>query len=156
MKTKIGILYCIENLKAWDNYKKCGRTSQLMKKRLSNLQTSLIDNCTIIYTTDVLLDCYFYEYILKLILKQYRLFSNKEFFDIEPDEIKEIFDSFIYINSILNTEEKLNEYIKNNHPKYFRLSKKRLYSEMCSSYSSNSSDKKKFKKRRVLYVDTSY
>lgn len=127
-----------------------------MKKRLSNLQTSLIDNCTVIYTTDVLLDCYFYEYILKKILKDYRVRRDREFYDIEPDEIKDIYESFNSINSILNTEEKLNEYIKNNHPEYFRLSKKRTYSEMCSSYSSNSSDKKKLKKRKLLFVDTSY
>ena len=129
-----------------------------MKKRLSNLQTSLIDNCNVICTTELLLDCYFYEYILKLILKEYRLKSNKEFFEIEHDEIIEIFENFNYINSILNSEEKLNEYIKNNHIEYFRLQKKRLYSEMClsdSSSVSNSSDEKPIKKKG-LFVDTSY
>jgi hypothetical protein len=156
MRTKIGILYSLQNVNAWDNYKKLGRTTQKINKRMSNLQTSLIDNCELICVTDILLDTCFYEYLLKKILKNYRLRSDREFYDIEPDEIKEIFDNFNFINTVLNTEEKLNEYIKNNHPEYFRLSKKRSYSEMCSSDSYNSSNKKKLKKRRYIYIDTSY
>ena len=154
MRTKIGILYCLENVNAWNQYKKCGRTTQLINKRLSNLQTSLLDNCKIICLTDKLLDCYFYEFLLKKFLKNYRLRTDREFFQIEFDEIREIYETFNLINSILNTEEKLNEYIKNNYPEYFKNPKKRTYSQMCSSESS--SDKKKLKRRRVLYVDTSY
>lgn len=133
------------------------------------MQTSLFIDCEIVYHTEELVNCKIYEYLLKKILKEYRERSDREFYNIEPEEIKEIFDNFNYINTILNTEEKLNEYIKNNHPEYFRLSKKRLYSEMCSSDSSNSlsfnkqivkirlsNDKPKKKKRKGLFVDTSY
>lgn len=155
VKKNSGILYALSN-KMWFGLLKCGLTTQKLNKRISNLQTSLFIDCEIISHTDELVNCKIYEYLLKKILNNYRIRKDREFFDIEPDEIKEIFNSFNYINSILNTEEKLNEYIKNNHPEYFRLSKKRSYSEMCSSDSSNSSDKKKLKKRRVLYVDTSY
>jgi len=150
MRTKIGILYCLENVNAWNQYKKCGRTTQLINKRLSNLQTSLLDNCNIIYLTDTLLDCYFYEFLLKKFLKNYRLRTDREFFEIEFDEIKEIYETFNFINTILNTEEKLNEYIKNNYPEYL---KKRTYSQMCSS---DSSTNKKLKKQTGIYVDTSY
>ena len=155
VKKNSGILYALSN-KMWFGLLKCGLTTQKLNKRISNLQTSLFIDCEIISHTDELVNCKIYEYLLKKILNNYRIRKDREFFDIEPDEIKEIFNSFNYINSILNTEEKLNEYIKNNHPEYFRLLKKRLYSEMCSSDSSNSSDKKKLKKRRILYVDTSY
>ena len=51
MKTKVGILYCIGNV-AWQQIRKCGRTQQTINKRVSNLQTSLLENCFVIYTTD--------------------------------------------------------------------------------------------------------
>ena len=73
MRTKIGILYSLQNVNAWEKYKKCGRTSQKINKRMSNLQTSLIDNCELICVIDILLDTYFYEYLLKKILKPYRV-----------------------------------------------------------------------------------
>ncbi len=168
MKSKSGILYCLQNVNAWNNYKKCGRTKQKINKRISNLQTSLIDNCELIYITDILLDCHFYEFLLKKILKPYRPRTDREFYDIESEEIIDIYRNFNYINTILNTEEKLNEYIKNNHPEYFRLSKKRLYSEMCSDSLESlsnynqivkknrlSNDEHKKKKRKGLFVDTS-
>lgn len=154
-KKNSGILYALSN-DLWQNNLKCGLTTQKLQKRISNLQTSLFIDCKIVYHTDELINCKIYEYLLKKILKDYRVRNDREFYDIEPDEIQEIFERFNYINSILNTEEKLNEYIKNNHPEYFRLSKKRLYSEMSSSDSSNSSNEKKLKKRRCIYVDTSY
>lgn len=85
MKTKVGILYCIGNV-LWQQNKKCGitprkinlclfswATTQTINKRVSNMQTSLLENCFIIYTTDTLLDTYFYEYLLKQILKKYRV-----------------------------------------------------------------------------------
>lgn len=42
MRTKIGIIYCLSN-NAWLHYKKLGRTTQTINKRLCNLQTSLLD-----------------------------------------------------------------------------------------------------------------
>jgi hypothetical protein len=97
MKTKIGILYCVGNT-SWNEYKKCGRTTQTINKRVSNMQTSLLENCFIIYTTDILLDTYFYEYLLKQILKKYRVRKDREFFDVYDDEIIEIYETFNYIN----------------------------------------------------------
>ena len=64
MKTKIVILYCIGNT-SWNQIRKCGRTQQTINKRVSNMQTSLLENCFVIYTTDTLLDTYFYEYLKK-------------------------------------------------------------------------------------------
>ncbi len=84
MKTKIGILYCIGNI-SWNQYRKCGRTTQTINKRVSNMQTSLLENCVVIYTTDTLLDTYFYEYLLKQILKKYRVRKDREFFNVLDD-----------------------------------------------------------------------
>ncbi len=44
-------------------------------------------------------------------------------FDVNDEEIKEIFETFNYINLILDTDEKLNNYIERNYIK----SKKKLY-----------------------------
>jgi len=152
VKKNIGILYALSN-KMWTGLLKCGLTTQKLQKRISNLQTSLYIDCEIISYTNELVNCKIYEYLLKKILNNYRIRKDREFYNVEPEEIKEIFNNFNFINSILNTEEKLNEYIKNNYPEYFKNPKKRTYSQMCSSESS--SDKKKLKRRRVLYVDTS-
>jgi hypothetical protein len=147
MRTKIGILYCLKNVISWNNFKKCGRTSQLINKRLCNLQTSLLDNCEIIYTTEILQDIYFYEFLMKKLLKPYRVRLDREFFDVDDSEIQMVYDTFNYINKIYNTPDKLNEYIKNNYPEY--LNKKRIYQ------TENSSDEKP-KRKKALYVDTSY
>lgn len=135
MSKNVGILYCIGNT-SWNQYRKCGRTTQTINKRVSNMQTSLLENCVVIYTTDTLLDTYFYEYLLKQILKNYRVRKNREFFNVHDDEIKEIYETFNYINSIYNTSEKLNNYILNNYPEYL---KKRKYVKSETS----SSDKQK-------------
>ena len=148
MSKNVGILYCIGNT-SWNQYRKCGRTTQTINKRVSNMQTSLLENCVVIYTTDTLLDTYFYEYLLKQILKNYRVRKNREFFNVHDDEIKEIYETFNYINSIYNTSEKLNNYILNNYPEYL---KKRKY---VKSETSSSSNKPK-RKRNGLFVNTSY
>ena len=148
MSKNSGILYSLQNITAWTKYKKCGRTSQKIKKRISNLQTSLLENCELIYTTETLLDCNFYEFLMKKILSKYRVRYDREFFDVENDEIKEIFDFFNFANSILNTDEKLNDYIKRYYQEYFN--KKINYkNNLCSN-------EKKLKKRKGLFVDTSY
>ena len=87
MKTKIGILYGLSHY-SWFQYKKMGRTRQTIQKRISNMKTSLLGDIDIIYTTNELIDCYFYEYLMKLVLKNYRIKPNKEMFDICEDEIK--------------------------------------------------------------------
>jgi hypothetical protein len=154
MGKNAGIIYSLSNLH-WDNKLKCGLTRIDLKKRISNLQTSLFYDCEIISFTDILINCKIYEYLLKKILCNYRIRKDREFFDIEPEEIKEIFESFNYINSILNTEKKLNEYMINNHPEYYKKSKKRLYSEFCLSNSESFNDENPRKKLKGLYIDTS-
>lgn len=79
-----------------------------------------------------------------------RIRPNKEMFDVYEDDIKMIFDFINELNTIFDTEEKLNWYIQNQYPEYL---KKRKY---VKSETSSSSDKPKKKKRRYLYVDTSY
>ena len=56
-------------------------------------------------------------FIKKVLLKtekNYRLRNDREFVDVEIDKIIEIYNVFNFVNKILNTEEKLNNYIKNN------------------------------------------
>ena len=107
MKTKSGVIYCLSHF-SWFQYKKCGRTTRTIKQRITNMQTSLLGNINIIYCTNQLLDCYFYEYLMKLILKNYRIKPNKEMFHVYDAEIKMIFDFFNQLNTMFNTEEKLN------------------------------------------------
>jgi hypothetical protein len=110
------------------------------------MKTSLLGDIDIIYTTNELLDCYFYEYLMKQILKKFRIKPNKEMFDVYDDEIKEIFDFFNELNSKFNTEEKLIWYIHNHHPEYL---KKRKYVKSETSSSSNKPKRKKEKKSIV-------
>ena len=145
MKSKSGILYGL-NHPSWFEYKKMGRTSQTIKKRIGNMQTSLLSDIDIIYTTNLLVDCYFYEYLLKQILKNYRINTRKEMFNVDESDIKLIFDWFNSLNTQLDDEIKLNNYICQYYPEYF---KKRKYSE------SSLSNKPKKKKRKGLFVDTS-
>jgi hypothetical protein len=152
MKTKVGILYGMKH-QSWFEYKKMGRTTQTIKKRISNMKTSLLGNIDIIYTTNELIDCYFYEYLMKQILKKYRIKPNKEMFNVDESDIEIIFNFFNELNDVLNDEIKLNNYINLNYPEYF---KKRKYYNLESSSNSLSNDKPKKKKRKILYVDTSY
>lgn len=146
---KKGILYSLSHY-SWFQYKKMGRTRQTIQKRISNMKTSLLGEIEIIYTTDTLIDCYFYEYLMKLVLKNYRLKPNKEMFDVYEDDIKILFDFFNELNTIFDTEDKLKWYIQNQYPEYL---KKRKY---VKSETSLSSDKPKRKKRKGLFVNTSY
>ena len=156
MSKNVGILYALKN-ELWQNNLKCGLTSQKIEKRISNLQTSLFVDCEIIATTNQLVNCKIYEFLLKKILKECRLRNDREFFNVEIDLITEIFETFNYINSILDTEEKLNNYVMRNYSEYYN--KKRKYSSSCSSNNNKkirlSNDKPKRKKRKGLFVDTS-
>ena len=156
MEKNSGILYVLSNVH-WDTKLKCGLTRRNLQKRISNLQTSLFYDCDIICFTDILVNCRIFEFLLKKILSNYKIRKDREFFDIDPEEIKEIYKSFNYINKILNTEEKLNDYMWNNHREYFKNSKKRTYSEMSSSESNSSSnDENPRKKRKGIWIDISY
>ncbi len=139
MKKKSGILYCLSN-KLWgDNVYKCGLTTQKIKKRLSNIQTSLYLDCIIECHTDELIDCFIYEKLLKLILKNYRLRSDREFYCVTKDEIIMIFNFFNQINITLNDNTKLNEFFKLNNPE-----------------TNNKYIKKNSTKSKGLYSDTRY
>lgn len=151
MKSKSGILYGL-NHPSWFEYKKLGRTGQTIKKRISNMQTSLLGNIDIIYTTNLLVDCYFYEYLLKQILKNYRINARKEMFSVDEYDIQMIFNFFNELNNQLDDEIKLNSYICQYYPEYL---KKRKYYKNESSSNSLSNDKPKKKKRKGLFVDTS-
>ena len=147
MGKKYGILYALSN-KLWQTNLKCGLTTQKLQKRISNLQTSLYHDCEIISYTEPLIDCKIYEFLLKKTLKDYRVRDDREFFNIDHYEIKKIYETFNYINSILNTTEKLNIYIKNNHSEYF--SKKRNKKNI-----SDSTDSSVIKKKTKIFIDTS-
>ena len=146
MSKNCGILYALQN-ELWGDNLKCGLTTQKIKKRISNLQTALFIDCEVIATTNQLVNCKIYEFLLKKILKEYRIRTDREFFNVDYSTIKEIYETFNYINSILDTEEKLNNYIMNNYPEYYNR----------KNETSSSSDKPKRKRRRKgLFVDTSY
>jgi len=140
MKSKVGILYGLKH-PSWFEYKKLGRTRQILNKRIVNMQTSLLGNIDIIYTTNLLVDCYFYEFLLKQILKKYRINSRKEMFYVNEDDIKLIFDFFNELNNYFNTQEKLNQYILNQFPEYLK---------------NKSNSNVKLKKRKGIYIDTTY
>lgn len=147
MSKNAGILYTLRN-ELWGTNLKCGLTTQKIEKRISNLQTSLFIDCEIIATTNQLINCKIYEFLLKKVLKEYRIREDREFFNVEIDLIKEIFETFNYINSILDTDEKLNNYVMRNYPEYYNKKRKYIKSETLST-----SDKPK---RKGLFVDTSY
>ncbi len=119
MSKNSGIIYALQN-ELWGQNLKCGLTRQRIEKRIYNLQTSLFIDCDIIAITGQLVNCKIYEFLLKKILKEHRLRSDREFFNVDIETIKEIYQTFDYINTILDSEEKLNEYIKRNYPEYLK------------------------------------
>ena len=161
MKFKRGILYSLKNDLWGTNIYKIGNTGQIMKKRLSTIQTSLYLNCEIVYQTNELVCCKYYEKILEKILSPYRINPKREFYYITEEEIKLLFDSFSELNQLLNDEMKLLKYIQENNPEYLLDKKRNNYeSSSCSRHIANkvglSSDKPKNKKQKGLYVDTRY
>jgi hypothetical protein len=151
-----GKLYALSNI-LWDKYKKCGVTSQLVEKRVINIQTGNPENCNILYTTDNLLYPYYYERLLKKTLKEQRY--NREFYIIEEEEIVKIYDDFNVMNKILNSEELILLYIKENDKEYY---KKIMNKKIMKKKNINIEEKKikhiysreKRKKREVYYVNT--
>ena len=95
MSKNVGILYTLRN-DLWGTILKCGLTTQKIEKRISNLQTSLFIDCEVIATTNQLVNCKIYEFLLKKVLKEYRIREDREFFNVEIDLIKEIFETFKY------------------------------------------------------------
>ena len=83
-----------------------------------------------------------------IILGENRIRLDREFYCINTETIKEIFETFNFVNEKLNTNEKLKNYIEKYYSEYFN--KKINYkNNLCSS-------EKKLKKRKGLFVDTSY
>lgn len=157
MKFKNGILYCISNSLWNSNIHKIGNTRQTLKSRLSTIQTSLYVDCEIVAQTDELVCCLFWEKILEKLLAPYRVNPKREFYYIDKEEIEMIFNFINEFNKILDTREKLSNFIQQNYPDYYY--KKRIY----NSDNSNNinkikplNDKPKRKKKRGLFIDTSY
>ena len=129
---KDGILYAITNVLWGPNCIKLGRTTQLISKRLSNLQTALPVDCVVLFTTDILIDCHHSEKILHDMLAYHRYKRCREFFYAPVELIRKIFDCInelnkadiqffqdLYIfNKNLSTSSKLidNEPYNNNKP----------------------------------------
>ena len=97
----------------------------------------------------------YYEYLLKKLLCNQRIRYNREFYNVDLETIIEIYEGFNQINSILNTEEKLYDYIKHNDPNYYsKIINKKIIIESISS-SNNEIKLDKQKKRKGIYIDTS-
>ena len=112
-----GILYALSN-PSWNGLLKCGTTNQIINKRVSGIQTGNPKNCEIVYMTDKLLYPYYYERILKKRLEKMRF--NREFFEVENEEIKKIYEEFNIMNKILNCEELILMHMKNNDKIYYK------------------------------------
>lgn len=65
MKFKAGLIYCLSNPLWGNNIYKLGNTGQIIKKRISTMQTSLYIDIEIKYQTGELRCCKFFEYLLK-------------------------------------------------------------------------------------------
>lgn len=150
MNFKKGKLYSLSNALWGDNIYKIGNTGQSMKKRLSTIHTSLYINCEIVYETTDLYCCKYWEKVIENILVPYRVNPKREFYRIDKEDIKILFDSINEFNKILDTSEKLFQYIQENDPEYLN---KKIY---CKSTSSSSNDKPNRKKRKGIWIDTSY
>ncbi len=167
MGKNAGIIYALKN-ELWGKYLKCGLTTQKIEKRISNLQTSLFIDCEIVSTTDQLINCKIYEYILHKILNKWRVRSDREFFDVDIYSINNIFDTFNWLNNICNTEDKLNYFMK--FSEYFDKKKLKTNNDLSDNTTSNIASnktklntiycknkiKQKLKKKKGLYVDTRY
>lgn len=157
-----GILYALSNV-SWKELLKCGVTSQLINKRIGNIQTGNPINCEIVYITDNLLYPYYYERLLKKRLEEQRY--NREFYTVDDEEITKIYEDFNVMNKILNTEELILLYIKENDGEYYKKiikknkkneSSKKIYVEEISNEKkiteTFSFDKRK--KRNAHFVNT--
>jgi hypothetical protein len=159
---KNGILYCLSNYQ-WNNCKKCGVTTIKLQNRISTLQTSLMYDCEIVNTTDDLQNPYYYEYLLKKLLTEYRYRINREFYNVEPELIQEIFNVFNMMNRMLNTETMLNNYIEKYDNEYYQrmIYKNKICIEINDSIVKRKYNKMSIEinnssvKKKPLYVDTS-
>lgn len=119
-KFKNGILYCLQNKECWNDLKKCGLTTQCIEKRISSLHTSLPYDCNILCISDDLLDVNFYEHLLHEFLSGYRYRKDREFFTVSNEDVKQIFNFINTINKMYNTNELLEDFIKNKNNDYYK------------------------------------
>jgi len=68
-------------------------------------------DCKIVYQTEELVCCKYYEKLLETILSNYKVNPRREFYYISKEEIIMIFNFFSELNKFLDTEEKLLKYI---------------------------------------------
>ena len=144
---KVGTIYLLSTDK--ENIIKCGRTKQLVEKRVSSIQTGSVEDIKILYEyktcDDVLL-----ESIVHNILSRYRLNSNREHFSCNLEYMKAIIeiigetfdilkstyehisrDEILYkINKNLFIEKDIKNIINKNHLELNKLSKKKLNKEI--------------------------
>jgi hypothetical protein len=151
-KFKSGILYCIQNKECWRDLKKCGLTTKSIEERLSGLHTSLPIDCEILCTSDELLDVGFYEKLLHEFLSGFRYRSDREFFSITDEDVKEIFNFINLMNKMYNNFELLEDFIKIKNKDYY---KQRFNSKKCSAECGYIQSKKNKYKKTTLSVDTS-
>ena len=129
-KFKSGILYCVINKQCWKDLKKCGLTTKSIEERLSGLHTSLPFDCDILCTSDELLDVGFYEHLLHELLSGFRYRSDREFFSIDDEDVKQIFNFINLMNKMYNNIEILEDFIKIKSKDYY---KQRFNSKKCSA-----------------------
>ena len=143
-----GILYCLQNSNCWGELKKCGLTTQCMNRRLSGLHTSLPYDCNILITSDELIDVNFYEHVLKKFLSGFRHRNDREFFDVNENDIKQIFNFINLMNRMYNTTDLLEEYMKTNYTNYYKQRNNNHIKKVCGYI------RKKKEQRKQLFVKT--
>ena len=96
---KPGYVYAMKNeeFNYWgDHIYKLGNTQDL-QTRLGSYTTNYLEECNMDYKSDFLENCILAEKILFLLLDEYRIKKNREFFDCKIDTIKEAINN---INSL--------------------------------------------------------
>lgn len=183
LNLKRGFIYCLSN-PIWekDCLVKIGRTVDI-DLRLNTIHTSLYEDCKIEFITEVVC-CKLFERLLKDKLKEYRYRSDREFYKVPKFVMNELFELFEIINKKLQSEKLILEFVENVDYKYYkymmRKSKQKietkLFVDTCSSDTTElvvfddkiksventeeiifmKSKKNIVKKRKGIYVDTSY
>jgi len=124
-----GHIYLLANT-LWDiiELKKIG-VSNDTELRIKGLATALPDEINILFESNILMDKYFYEYMVSKLLYKYRYSSNREFYKIDVEDFQKIISMIETINRLYNNEESLLEFIKNYDLEYYkrRFNKKNEY-----------------------------
>lgn len=159
MEFKKGFLYSLSCPLWHSNIYKLGNTGHHIKKRISTMQTSLYIDIEIKYQTSELRCCKFYEYVLKKLLVSYRVNPKREFFSVQIDDIKLIYDFFSDLDKQLDSDEKLSKYIEDNFNDYYKsINRKnktiKIINDSSDKIKKNYSLDKRNKNRKI-FIDTS-